>query len=100
MKFEDLKEGLEVYVRVVVYDVDSVGCLSSGGDPFARMSLSFSGDADEDGDHSQGEIYFHKNDFHLLDVKPLTKAQRNAKAKERIAMLKKQLKQAESEIIK
>ena len=95
MKFEDLKEGQEVYLKVVIVSIVDG---SPHDESFAAADLVVCGANTFDNSHA--EIYLHEEDFHLLDVKPLTKAQRNAKVKEHISNLKKQLKQAESELIK
>ena len=90
MKFKDLKVGDEFYLKVVVANF-SIG--EKGEEVGLWVEPKGLG-------NYFGDEFFSESDFNVLDVKPVTKAERNAATKKRIAELKKQIKQAESELIK
>jgi len=84
MKFKDLKEGDEFYLKVVVANFSQFR--TEGGEEVGLW-------VEPKGlGNYFGDVFFSESDFNVLDVKPVTKAERNAATKKRIAELKKQIK--------
>lgn len=97
MKWVDLEEGQEVFVKMVVSSKWSEGT----EEEFYNLDLVIdeSGLPENTYSDSCGEVSLYKADFKAFDVKPLTKVQRNAKTKLEIKGLEDKLKTLKKQLV-